>query len=59
VAYWTTFNISCPKHDPMKSLTSFKEEQETIEVKAAVRDLKLQPSFLTYAITLHPTNQKT
>jgi hypothetical protein len=52
VAYWVAFDITCLKQDPTKGLTNFKEGHDTIEVKAMVRNARLELLSMTYAITL-------
>jgi hypothetical protein len=52
VAYWVAFDITCLKQDLTKGLTNFKERHDTIEVSAMVRNARLKPLSMTYAITL-------
>lgn len=52
IAYYVALEMPCPKQDPMKGETNFKNEQLTIEVKVIIRDARLLTSSLTQAITL-------
>ncbi len=47
-----SFDMACPKHDPTNGHASWRVEQKTIEVNAKIKMFKLDPSSLTYAITL-------
>ncbi len=44
--------MACPKHDPTNGHACWKAKQETIKVNAKVKVFKLDPSSLTYVITL-------
>jgi hypothetical protein len=56
--YWVGFDITCLKQNPTKGLTNFKEWHNTTEVRAMVRNAKLEPLSMMYVITC-PINQKT
>jgi hypothetical protein len=50
--YWVGFDITCLKQNPTKGLTNFKEGHDTTEVRAMVRNAKLEPFSMMYVITL-------
>ncbi len=50
--YWVGFDITCLKQNPTKGLTNFKEGHDTTEVRAMVRNAKLEPLSMMYVITL-------
>ncbi len=52
IAYWGTFDVACPEHDPTNGHASWRVKQKTTKVYAEVKMFKLNPSCLMYAIIL-------
>ncbi len=47
MAYWVSFNIAWPKHDPTNGVRSWRGKHETLDFKALVNVFRLDPSSLT------------